>query len=258
MGLYSEETLREIDEKKTKWLASADALILSYLRRKYGTEGAYEYSRHGLSRRIGALQHTLERTFSILPPDIRGFADKYARKDAEAFVQCFLVNVYGALDNIARIWCIETNVRSAKGDPIPDGMIGFGPKNTLVRKSLPENIRVYLEGCDSWFRYLESYRHAVAHRIPVYIPPSVLNDKEAAEFDRIESAIVQANKVGDFVRWSKLIDEQKTLGRFAPVIMHSFGESARPVALHAQMIADIATVVEIGEYVVNALPEPPA
>lgn len=43
------------------------------------------------------------------------------------------------------------------------------------------------------------------------------------------------------------------VGVFEPYIMHSFGEQAQPMRFHAQLVCDLATVVEIAERVLHAL-----
>lgn len=252
--MYSEDSLKEISDGKNKWLASANDLFLRFLDRNYKTNAASEYATHGLSRRIQALVHLTGRVFAIIPPDSKKSPTKEVRHDAEAFVQSFLVNVYGAIDNMARIWCLETDLRNAKDAPISDGMIGFGPRNLRVRESLPEELRDYLIKCDPWFEYLANYRHAVAHRIPVYIPPATLNDQDAVEYRRLERKIGKAIRARNFDLWGELMAQQRALGTFKPVMIHSYGEKARPITIHGQMICDVATVVEIGDNLLKALP----
>ncbi|GLQ82024.1 hypothetical protein GCM10007881_55450 [Mesorhizobium huakuii] len=173
--------------------------------------------------------------------------------DATAFIHSFLVSAYGGLDNLARIWCLEADVKNEKGKPVSDGRIGLGPKNTIVRESLSTELQDYLRSADPWFEYLQNYRHAVAHRIPVYIPPKTLSDEDAKEWRRIEEEIVGALKARSFDEYDALFSTQKALGRFQPVMMHSFGERARPVWLHGQMLCDFSTVIEIGENLLKEL-----
>ncbi|MER9772021.1 hypothetical protein [Mesorhizobium sp. M0220] len=254
--MYHDSSLIDLSESRIKWTSSANDLLILFIDRRYKTNSASEYTRHGLSRRIQALVHSTDRVFATISPSSEESPTEEIRHDAEAFIQSFLVNVYGAIDNMARIWCVETDLRNAKGVPISDGMIGFGPKNVRVRESLPDELREYLINCDPWFAYLENYRHAVAHRIPVYIPPGTLTDQEAEEYRHIEDEIGKAVRERNLELNGKLTAEQKALGTFKPLMMHSYGENARPVMIHGQMISDLATVVEIGEYLLKALPNP--
>src|SRR3546814_11603884 len=62
-------------------------------------------------------------------------------------------------------------VTSPSGQPLNRNDIGLRPKSKKVRASLPQELQDYLSGHDEWFRYLENYRDALAHRVPLYIPP---------------------------------------------------------------------------------------
>jgi len=94
---------------------------------------------------------------------------------------------------------------------------------------------------------LEDYRHALAHRVPLYIPPKQLNNEDADEWNRLENELSEAIRRRDFKGWDKIFAKQAALGTFEPIMMHSYGEGARPVFFHSQMVCDLATVVEIGE-----------
>lgn len=78
--------------------------------------------------------------------------------------------------------------------------------------------------------------------------------QDVEEYRRLEDEIVKAIGVRNFELWGELIAKQRALGTFKPVMMHSYGEKARPVIIHGQMICDLATVVEIGDYLLKALP----
>jgi len=54
-------------------------------------------------------------------------------------------------------------------------------------------------------------------------------------------------------RWHEVQTAQRKLGVFQPVMIHSYGEGARPVWFHGQVICDLATVVEIAEHIVGEL-----
>ena len=170
--------------------------------------------------------------------------------DATSHLQTFVINTYGAIDNLARIWCIESNLRRKNGNSLSDSEIGLMPTHKFVRESLSQQFQAYLKTADPWFKYLKDYRHALAHRIPLYIPPRHLNKVEVAEYRRIEQKMFE---VRDYERYGALQMQQRRLGTFNPVMMHSYGEGARPVLLHPQMICDFSTVVEIGEQMLNEL-----
>ncbi|MFT2212357.1 hypothetical protein ACLJYM_10760 [Rhizobium giardinii] len=252
-GLYSEKSLNELAEAREKWLARNDELMEEVVKRSYRTAVATEYAQHGLARRLKSLSHNSTRLFELIPPDIETAPTLDITLDATAFVHSFISNTYGAIDNLARIWCHEKGVKNGKGKPIADGHIGLRQGNTTVRESLSQEFQDYLTKSDPWFEYLENYRHAVAHRIPIYIPPKTLNKEQIAESERLEIEGAEALKAGDTDKYWLLFGEQRKLGEFKPYMMHSFGERAKPVAIHGQMVCDMATVVEIGELMLKEL-----
>src|SRR3546814_4019048 len=77
-------------------------------------------------------------------------------------------------------------VTSPSGQPLNRNDIALRPKSKKVRASLPQELQDYLSGHDEWFRYLENYRDALAHRVPLYIPPRGLGPAEQEEHNRSE------------------------------------------------------------------------
>jgi hypothetical protein len=94
---------------------------------------------------------------------------------------------------------------------------------------------------------MEDYRHALAHRIPLYIPPFVVHPRRLELYNDFENLKNEALRLKDFSRYDKLDSQQEKLGNFNPAMMHSYVEGARPVVFHFQVLADWNTVAEIAE-----------
>lgn len=248
---YTARQIEALRDSQKEWLAREDGLIKALMARTYNSELASEFFRHGLLRRFSLIQHAMRRVFETLPPD-RPDPSKLAILDATVLIHAFVTNVYGAVDNMAHIWCREAAINQ-NGKPISKHEIGFGPNCRTVRRTLSAGFRNYLRKSDAWFGYLESYRHALAHRIPLYIPPRRLNDREAAEFKRLDVEIANAVQARQYARSAELTTAQLELGTFEPIMVHSIGEGAKPVMFHGQMVSDFATLVEIGENLIKEL-----
>ena len=108
-----------------------------------------------------------------------------------------------------------------------DTHIGFGPKNESVRATLSKDFQNYLKKLDKWFEHIADLRHALAHRIPLYIPPYVIQTADEAAYKDFEAQMFDAVKKHDFARYDQLSVEQMKLGRFRPWVQHSFEENAR-------------------------------
>lgn len=253
---YTQEQADDLQDRIDEWLERESRLTRDLFALQLLRPEAREMMQHGVCRRIGDLKHGLERIFEILPPQ-EAAPDRMALRDATAFLQAFVINTFGALDNVAWLWRLEGDIRARDGRPLHRSRIGLTPGHMDLRRSLSERTQAYLRGTDPWFGYLEDYRHALAHRIPLYIPPRTLDEAEAAEFRRLGEQV--GVEGWDWGRWGEVLDAQRALGVFEPVATHSFGEGARPVRFHGQMICDFATVIEVAEHVVadlRALPAP--
>ena len=94
---------------------------------------------------------------------------------------------------------------------------------------------------------MENFRHALAHRIPLYVPPYIVNNEEAAKEYELEQARREALRKREFDEYERLTNELEGIGKFIPWMTHSFNEKSRQVVFHVQIIADWNTVVEISE-----------
>jgi hypothetical protein len=243
---YSTEELEEIFEALATWNERLEKLVTAVLIREYKNIRSKEYAIHGFSRRLHTLQHCLDRTFSCVPPQAES-PTRSELQDATAFIQAFVLNVYGAIDNLAHIWCFEAGVKDKIGRELDPKFIGLTPKNKIIRSSLPSPFKEKMNERDTWFKYLINYRHALAHRIPLYIIPRILNNEDGKQYENIEKLKFAAATARDWITYNDLDAKQDRVGTFAPYILHSLEEDAAPMRFHPQMVCDMATVVEIGE-----------
>jgi hypothetical protein len=206
---------------------------------------AQEFARQGFPRRLKVTHRCIVNVFVGIPPERLELPSRDELTDATINIQSFVFNVFGAIDNLAWIWMAETGQKRADGTPIPNVYVGLGPDNIAVRATLSKELQDYLKTLDAWFNRLADLRHALAHRIPLYIPPYVIEAKDEVTYRDFEKKMVEAAKRHDFKEYDRLSAEQLRLGRFRPWVQHSFEENAKPVVFHAQMLADFNTVDEL-------------
>jgi hypothetical protein len=253
--VYSPDQIRQLAADYELWQGREDALTTALATHPFRLSSSRVMATHGVLRRLSTMLHCIQRTYEALPPH-QAEPSRMAMHDAEVYLQAFIINAYGVLDNLARIWCDETDLKGDKGKPLPDSYIGLGPDNVLVRASFSKEFQKQLTASDSWFAYLENYRHALAHRIPLYIPPRTLSIDAQKEWHRLEEDMLIASREHRHDDYDRLSSEQKNLGVFQGLMQHSYGGSERdgiPVQFHGQVICDLATVVEIGDGIVKEL-----
>lgn len=250
---FSQDDLKHIDEEYQAVYQKYARLSNAYVYRSYNNARAREFATNGFSRRLKLLIRCIENIFEIVPPDRDDLPSSEELSDVNINLHAFIINVFGCVDNLAWIWVCENNLKKEDGSPIPNEWVGLRSKNTRVRKSFSPNFLGYLDGLVKWFDNLENFRHALAHRIPLYVPPYVITvDKEVA-YGNLETLKTEALNRLAFEDYDRLSTEQDALGVFRPFMTHSFVEDAKKVVFHAQIIADFNTIDELGRKMLEEL-----
>lgn len=139
--------------------------------------------------------------------------------EAVVHIQAFTFNAFACLDNLAWIWVCEQKLTTDKGEEIPPTKIGLNKRCRIIRRSLPADFRAHLKSLDAWFDHLENFRHALAHRIPLYIPPCVVREQDVPRYELLDRQMAKARRRGNFERCEKLRAEQQALTKYQPEML---------------------------------------
>ena len=243
--IYSNESRQELWDQFVGLEGKCNKLITEYSEKEFRNEEAKNYVQHGLCRRLSLMTRCIEKVFEVLPPDNDEFPDENLIYDVTVPLQAFVINAYGCLDNLAHIWVLEENVTQENGNPLPLNYIGLGPQNKTVLKSLPKEFAKYLVEKTSWYKKLEGFRHALAHRIPLYIPPGYLTHEKEEKYLEIQMRIDEALSEQNREQVNRLEKEKADLLEFIPIAVHSSGDSIDFLYFHPQMLKDFHTILEL-------------
>jgi hypothetical protein len=239
---FNQKYLAQLREKLQTIGPKRDDLLLKYVAHSFAEPKAKEYAHHGFARRVQTVARCIENVFRIVPPGAVRIPSKTRLNDAQINIQAAMANVYGCVDNLAWIWVHERGLARS----MDRRQVGLRKHHTKVRDTLSPELQAYLDTLDGWFDYLVDYRDAVAHRVPLYIPPGGVRPKDrdkAVDLERRKTAALNALNGYEYGR---LDAEQLKLFVFQPLICHSFTEMPAPFAFHPQLIADFLTVEELG------------
>jgi hypothetical protein len=254
MPYFDDKALRRLRYAAASVSDRATALTEAFLARAYHTEAGKEHAHHGVCRRVAILVRCVNQIFARLPPELEETPARETLLDAAIFIQAFVFNVFGTLDNLAFVWVNERDVRKPDGTKLPNGRIGLTKDKERVRESFSEGMQCYLAGRDAWMANLESFRHSLGHRIPLYIPPYVVSTADLPDYEdlgvRINDALF---KRGDLEEHEQLKVERQALASFRPWMKHSFEDPTPPIAFHAQVLADFATIEEMARRILAEL-----
>jgi len=151
-----------------------------YLLQSFNNQ-AKEFVLHGFLRRVETLNECIHGIFDILPPEEYQIPDKDKIILGNIYLHSFYINLSGAIDNLAWVFIIQSEINGIKKQNV-----GLRTKNKTVLEQLPQDFVNYLNEKEKWFQYLESYRDALAHQIPLYIPPYCVINTKHDEYQRLE------------------------------------------------------------------------
>lgn len=245
---YSPEQAAHLTEGH---LASLDGLV--ELQTRCTLEGqsisnplVQEHMLHGAGRRIMVLRRTVENIYDLFPPSTSEPLPRDTLSDVQINLHAFVMNLYGVFENWAWAFCYRHDLQTEIKDKRQIGMF-----STTMKPYLPKEIREYLESdvITNWQRdYLKNYRDALAHRIPLYIPPAYFTPEETERYSLLEAEELSSLRTGNLKRFEAICVEKSAIGCASLVFLHSFSESgkSRELWLHPQVLSDSNTVVEFG------------
>ena len=218
-----------------------------FLARPYKSARAKEFAYHGFCRRLGTMIHCIDKVFAELPPEFDAIPKsqfRHGRNNGHPGVCAQRVRLSGQLGvGLSG----EKPVTDMNGDPLNPMRVGLGKRSTEVRASFSTDFVAYLDNRQSWVDdHLKGFRDALAHRIPLYIPPFIVDPKHIDEYNRLETKSVQALGRLDFEGYNMLQAQQKKLGFYRPWMTHSASEKAPVAVFHPQMLQDYLTIDEFG------------
>lgn len=249
--LYDESSANDIMEKYSQLYQHRRKLLLQLmsLAPSLKNQKANEYLMQGVGRRLDILGRCIDNVFVIFPITRRKRLLSTEMTDLGINLHAFFVNVSGILDNLGWVFAYEAGlVKNYNGGKLQKHDVGIFNKKTQI--FLPERLVTYLSSkrLVAWYsEYCKNYRDTLAHRIPLYVPPAILNKKEQEQYFAIQKEIdeLDLSRLENHAIYEKRTSKQKALGQVAPFFAHSLEEGCRPVMLHAQVVCDYLTVEEI-------------
>lgn len=75
--------------------------------RSYANNKSYEFAHHGFLRRAKTLRRCISNVYELCPPERSTKLSSYELTDLVIYLQSFIFNTFGCMDNIAWIWLHE-------------------------------------------------------------------------------------------------------------------------------------------------------
>lgn len=249
---YSTDQVQEFNEFRASLIRKNQDLLLKLatLNSNLQVEEAGEFLMKGAGRRLKTITRCLENILNLFPVEREDRMSEDELSDLTINIHAYFINIAGLFDNLGWAFVYENRLfGKPKENKINRNGVGLFNKKTQER--LKPDLLNYLTGdkIKLWYEnYSKGYRDALAHRIPLYVPPAILNKSEADTYRDIDRQICELNlsKKEDISTWGKLMDSQNALGSISWFFAHSAAEN-EPALLHPQLISDYLTVEEVVE-----------
>jgi hypothetical protein len=181
----------------------------------------------------------------------------YEATDCAIHLNAYYLNLRGALDNLTWVlqyeWQLLAGV-SEDGGRERQACYLFGRVFLAALKSQRPALAFVLEQHGDWARELANLRDPAAHRIPIYVPPSVMTTQaQVEEFRRIEAqADAPPSERGDMAI-SEIFHKAQKVADFVPVMIISTSQGLKMGSISEQVRYDHDNYLTIASAVVDAL-----
>ena len=247
--MYTAAQRQQFNEAHSSLLIALQELSLQHLvqAEPFPHDGVREHLLHGAARRLGVLRRSLVQIFDLFPLEQARPLPLETLADVQINLHAFVINLSGIFDNWAWAYVLRHGLLAQIG-----GRRSVGLFTTATASRLPSVLREYLSAQPlvAWqANYLKNYRDALAHRIPLYIPPAEFTTEEGARYSELEIEKTQRIRVMDWPRLNAICAEQSALGVPSFSFLHSFaeGQPSRPILMHPQLLTDGQGVVQFGK-----------
>jgi hypothetical protein len=206
-----------------------------------------DYLNYGVGRRLNVIQLSIQKIYELFPPSQEEALPKITINEVQIFMQAFVMNVSGIFDNWAWAFVLRHGLLKKIG-----GKRNVGMFLTRTQQCLPASLKDYLttEPRVSWHNtYIKEYRDTLAHRIPLYVPPSRIDPKDIETYKQMDIRKQELYDARDWDELQRVSDEQDRLGKALPAFLKDF--SSPEVYFHPQLNSDGALVLEFAKLFYN-------
>ena len=201
----------------------------------------------GLARRLKILQRNYEFFMGLIENGGGKPLSGLLAEDAQVHLNSFYVQLRGALDNIAWAFlhCIDPNVDENNRDYRRKASIRDKRFLSDVKDRDPK-LADYITNLIPWFDDLVAYRDPIAHRVPIYTPPSVVTQEEIDEGNAAqERAFAAIDSGAPDEEIENAIQQVRNVGRYVPYIHREINGKSEFVPLPLQLEKDLDQLTEV-------------
>ena len=214
---------------------------------------ARRHIREGFARRVYLIQTSRLEIDKIAQPHRRKPLSPYETSNLNVHLNSLYFHVRGALDNLA--WALHHELRllGNKGEADRETQSScylFGPKFIKALKSVRPTLAEMLSQKLDWATEFKKLRDPVAHRVPLYAVPGVVDQSAIQHMRLVEAEAIAAVQSGDFNAFRSKLEDSQGLANYIPIIAVSGPSGIELRHLPRQIQHDQCNFLDIGESIV--------
>jgi len=173
----------------------------------------------------------------------------------ELHLNSLYFHLSGLLDNLAWAVILESSIFSPFNEHNGKDRRRVGLfKDEFLRKI--QNIKsgiLYqeLQSKLDWYRQLADLRDPLAHRIPLYVTPAILTERQKEKYRQLAIRIKECMAKDDFEEVEKAFKQQETLGTYGGLFVNVENGDWQKYPITSQIEKDLENLIEIGNAVVH-------
>lgn len=216
---------------------------------------AQRFLMQGVLRRLLVIRHnTLALT--TFKPDNPNFLDFETSTMLTMHANSLYLHIHGLFDNLA--WAIAYSFPVYgvvdEDDKACQRRVGLFKADFIG--SIPSvELVTYLNMRSEWYKLLKELRDPIAHRLPMYAPPSRFTEEDVAQYHKLHAEALAALTEHDFDEHARLRQKQRELGTYVPCLCHSLRGSPLLLPLKEQVEQDVSITADIIELAQHLWPE---
>jgi len=189
---------------------------------KSACKGAKKHLHRGLLVRVSMMEESIVELHEELR-QASGPLDSYLASRLTLLINSYYLNLTGSLDNLA--WAIT--YQHSLCEPVNEDchkqrrfvqFLGNEFLAALADKGLKE-LGVQLGVKRDWYREMKEFRDPAAHRVPIYVPPSLYSEADIDEHRRLDSEAAELFVQGKHSEAMTTWREVNKLGKQLPVFI---------------------------------------
>lgn len=231
------------------------AIILG---QSYRGRDATNHLTHGIGRRLKFIWLSVRSLLAISPPDRTQPMNSDDVEIVARDLNVIYINIRGALDNLA---AALPSIFGFTGTVSPMNVDLFKP--AYLRRIGAQEIDPLLDNFRHWATDLAARRNPAAHRIPLSVPPQILNPATRVEYEtalniasKAQAAAFAACRPGHYPEREFAVARAahkatERIGVYSPVFVHHPDEGVQ--AIYPLVTTDVGNLLAISKLVIAHL-----